>query len=112
MIFPHTHKFEKYYVAAIQARRLNYDQFGNVYRTKDKTNKRAHGQSQRVDVGPLLYGLGAAIKNHGTLAPPNGPIDIDWDGFYDGHRDFVWCCKGTQTGKFASNANCRFDYQG
>lgn len=37
--------------------------------------------------------------------------DWDWDGFYNANEDWVWMCRGIQTGQFATPDNCRNDFK-
>ena len=36
--------------------------------------------------------------------------DWDWDGFWNSGT-YVWMCRGIQTGRFAPNEKCAFDYK-
>jgi hypothetical protein len=37
-------------------------------------------------------------------------FDWDWDGFWNS-GSYVWMCRGIQTGRFASNDKCQYDFK-
>lgn len=47
----------------------------------------------------------------GGYSAPASDYDWDWDAFNDQYYNLQWRCRGIQTGEFADNDNCAFDYK-
>ena len=52
-----------------------------------------------------------ATQPQNTQRSLSNDYDWDWDGFYNANGDWVWMCRGIQTGQFATPDNCRGDFK-
>jgi hypothetical protein len=103
-----THRLNPHYESEIRTRRLNCS--ASHVSLKNKTNREDYERGQRV--AAALMGLGTAIRNGANTQPQYLPTDYDWDwdAFYDGYGNLLWRCRGIQSGQFANNSNCQYDY--
>ena len=53
----------------------------------------------------------AAASGGGGYSAPVRDYDWDWDAFYDQYYNLQWRCRGIQTGQFANDSNCAYDYK-
>jgi hypothetical protein len=105
---PSSHRLNSYYESEIRTRRLNCA--ASHVTLKNKRNREDYERGQRV--AAALMGIGAAISNGANTQSQYLPTDSDWDwdAFYDGYGNLLWRCRGIQSGQFANNSNCQYDY--
>jgi hypothetical protein len=105
---PSSHRLNSHYESEIRTRRLNCN--ASSVAIKNRTNREENERVQRV--AAALKGIGAAISNGANTQSQYLPTDSDWDwdAFYDGYGNLLWRCRGIQSGQFANNSSCQYDY--
>ena len=105
---PSSHRLNPHYESEIRNRRIRCSE-SNVA-IKNRINREEYERGQRV--GAALMAIGTAIGNGANTQSQYLPSDYDWDwdAFYDGYGNLLWRCRGIQSGQFANNSNCQYDY--
>jgi hypothetical protein len=98
-------------MAEEQAKYLLEQKFSNAVTKRNQGIGMMLGAASDAFAGRQPSYSKPATQPQNTQKSLSYDYDWDWDGFYNANGDWVWMCRGIQTGQFATPDNCRGDFK-
>ena len=83
---------------------------GGIYSANDSENSEFSVGRTVLGILGIAAAIGTAKRAGGGGGGGSGGVDYDWawDQFRNEYGQFVWACRGKQTGEFADQVRCQF----